>query len=329
MKLLPKIELHCHLDGSIRKETVLEFLKNDNLDLIYDEYDIESALIAPVDCESLDMYLEKFELPISILQVPENLERVTFEIMEDAAKENVKYIEIRFAPQLHTKRGMDYETIINSVSNGIKKAEKTYQIKGNIILSHLRHSSEEEFIKLIEEGAQFLNDKVVAVDLCGSEEEGFCKNFYNAIKHAKSLGYKITIHAGETGFESNIVEAIEILGSDRIGHGIAMMNNSEVMNLVKEKNIFVECCPTSNIQTKAITDIKLHPINDYMTYGIKTSINTDNRTVSDTNMSNEFKVISDNFDWNNERFKQLYEYSIEATFADEITKEWLKGFNTI
>lgn len=327
MNLMPKIELHCHLDGSLRKETVLEFIEKEKINIEADRIkNIEFELTAPISCDSLETYLEKFELPIALLQSAENLERVAFEIMEDAALENVKYMEIRFAPQLHIEKGLSYEDIISSVIKGINRAEKCYEIKGNIILSYLRNTPEEGFLEVIDAGYKFLGDKVVAVDLCGAEKIGFCKNFINSIKYAKSLGYQVTIHAGETGIAENIEDAVLTLGAKRIGHGIAMMNSSKILDLVKSENIFVECCPTSNVQTKAVSDIKLHPIDFYIKNGIKITINTDNRTVSDTNMENEFNLIKKEFLWTKEEYKKLYEYSVEASFADKYTKKWLSDF---
>lgn len=327
MNLMPKIELHCHLDGSLRKKTVLELIEKEKINIESDKINnIERELTAPVSCDSLEMYLERFELPIALLQSTENLERVAFEIMEDAALENVKYMEIRFAPQLHIEKGLSYQEVISSVIKGIKRAEQFYEIKGNIILSYLRNTPETGFIEVIDAGYKFLGDKVVAVDLCGAEKQGFCKDFIKSINYAKKMGYEVTIHAGETGIAENIEEAVVILGAKRIGHGIAMMNNQKILDLVKLKNIFVECCPTSNVQTKAVSDIKLHPIDFYIKNGIKITVNTDNRTVSNTNMGNEFNLIKKEFLWTKEEYRKLYEYSVEASFADKYTKEWLLNF---
>ena len=135
---LPKIELHCHLDGSLRVETAIELARKENIKLESYDYDnMKKLLVVPKECSSLDEYLTKFNVPISILQKPENLERVAFELMEDANKENIKYIEIRFAPLLHLKEGISQEEVIESVIRGIKKAELIYDIRGNVILSCL------------------------------------------------------------------------------------------------------------------------------------------------------------------------------------------------
>ncbi len=165
---MPKIELHCHLDGSLRDETVLEIVSGENLFSELSLSDIEKVkkvLVAPKDSDSLLDYLKSFDLPVGIMQTRESLERVSFELMEDAFEENIKYIEVRFAPLLHTKKGLDVKDVIESVLLGIHKAEEIYDIKGSLILGCMRNMSEEDAVLVIEEGKRFLEAGVVAVEL--------------------------------------------------------------------------------------------------------------------------------------------------------------------
>lgn len=322
---MPKIELHCHLDGSLRPETVYQWLKEMGALGNYNTVEaLSEVLIAPEDCDSLDTYLMRFDLPLKTLQTEAHLTQAAFEVMEDAAREGVKYMEIRFAPELHTRGGLQYDAIINAVVEGIRKAEALYEIKGNVILSYMRFSSEEGLIKLLDAGLPFLRKGVVAVDLCAGESLGFAKNFSKAMAYAKYLGYDITIHAGETGFVENIIEAIVLLGATRIGHGIAMAQHELTRNLVKEKGVYVECCPTSNVQTKAIQSLKEHPMDAYLKEGVLVTMNTDNRTVSDTTMTREFELLGSQFSWDVSKQRKIYLDSVEATFADLDTKMWLK-----
>ena len=299
-KDIPKIDLHCHLDGSVRAETVLNIIKKDNLEFSLNLKQIKKKLIAPSNCNSLNEYLKCFNLPIAVMQTKDNLERVSYELMEDAALENIKYIEIRFAPQQHKQNGLTTKEIIESVLVGMRKAEEQYDIKGNYILSCMRHLSAESAMKIIEDGRQFLNRGVVAIDLCGGEEVGFCHKFINPIKNARKYGYHITVHAGETGIGQNVIDAIQLLGAERIGHGIFIKDNKEAYDLVKEKKIILEICPTSNIQTKAINTYKEHPIYDFYNDKIMVTLNTDNRTVSDTTMTKECIEIEKAFSLKNQ-----------------------------
>ncbi|MDS0525980.1 adenosine deaminase [Clostridium sp. SHJSY1] len=322
---LPKIELHCHLDGSVRAETIIDIAKKENIVIpSYETEEIKKCIIAPSECTSLDDYLKAFSLPNLVMQSKESLRRITFELFEDAAKENVKYMEVRFAPVLHTVRGLEIEEIIESVIHGIKEAEEKYEISGNLILSCMRNMSEEKAIEVIEKGKNYLHKGVVAVDLCAGEEAGFCRKFKNAMDLARKYGYRITIHAGETGIGENVLEAVELLGAERIGHGVFIKDCPKAYEVVKEKNITLEMCPTSNVQTKAVKIINEHPIYDFYKDDIRVTINTDNRSVSDTCMSKEVQIISKEFDITYEDYKKVYYNSIEASFLDLDSKENLK-----
>lgn len=324
-QVFPKIELHCHLDGSLRPETIMSLAKQYGISHPHKNLEaLTQALVAPSDCESLDTYLERFVLPIQVLQYRETLTRAAYEVMEDAAKENVKYIEIRFAPQLHVQKGLRLDEIIQSVILGIRLAEEAYEIRGNVILSYLRNTDVIGLYDVIEAGRAFLNKGVVAVDLCGGERDRFAERFKAPILYAKELGYRVTIHAGETGISQNIMDAIDILKAERIGHGVAMINDPKVFKYVFDNGIAVECCPTSNVQTKAVRHIVEHPIDLFYKQGIAISVNTDNRTVSNTSMSDEFEVLANIFEWEAAHWYKLYEMSISASFANQDTKNWLK-----
>lgn len=324
---LPKIELHCHLDGSVRPETIIDIAKEEGISIPY--YDIENIkkeVTAPAECKSLDEYLKRFKIPNLVMQSKESLRRITFELLEDCAKENVKYIEVRFAPLLHTTNGLSIEEVIESVISGIKDAEEKYDIKGNIILSCMRFMSANKAFEVVEAGKKYLSKGVVAIDLCAAEDEGFCSKFIEPIALAREYEYRVTIHAGETGIGRNVLEAVELLGAERIGHGVFIKDCIEAYNVVKDKGITLEMCPTSNIQTKAIDSFKNHPIYDFYNNGIRVSVNTDNRTVSDTNMTKECHILLREFNITFEEYKQIYHNSVAAAFAPLETKEWLRKY---
>ena len=323
---LPKIELHCHLDGSVRVDTIIDIAKKEGIKLdSYERCDVEKMVQVPNDCISLNEYLKRFDLANKVMQSSKNIKRITFELLEDAQKENIKYIELRFAPLLHLDGGLNIEEVIQSVVDGITEAEKMYDIRGNIILSCMRTMSEEDAILVVEEGKKFLNKGVVAIDLAGPEEEGFVKKYKKAIELARSYGYNVTIHAGEAASGQNVIDAINILKAQRIGHGVRIKDMKDAYDLVKETGVVLEMCPTSNIQTKAIESFSKYPLYDFYKDGINLSINTDNRTVSNIDLSNEIKVISDEFNMSKEEYIDIYLNTVDATFSDELTKEWLRG----
>lgn len=320
---MPKIELHCHLDGSVRVETIIDIAEKEGIPLPSVDKDVlAKELIAPSECQSLDEYLKRFLLPNRVMQTKESLKRITFELFEDAAKENVKYLEVRFGPLLHTLKGLDIEEVIQSVIEGMREAKNRYEIKGNIILSCLRSMPVEGAFDVVEKGRKFLGKGVVAIDLCANEDEGFSERFIEPITLAKEYGYRVTIHAGETGIGKNVLEAIELLGAERIGHGIFIKDYPAAYKKVKEKQIVLEICPTSNVQTKAVNQFSEHPIYKFHEDGIKVTINTDNRTVSNTTMSKEIHIVDNEFTLSTEDYRQIYINSVDASFADQETKEW-------
>jgi len=324
---LPKIELHCHLDGSLRPETILDIAKKEGISIhCFDTDGIRKEITAPLECNSLNEYLQAFAIPNLVMQSKESLRRTTFELFEDAAQENVKYMEVRFAPLLHTTRGLEVEEIIESVIDGIKEAEEKYDIKGNLILSCMRSMSVDRAFEVVEKGKKFIGKGVVGIDLCASEDEGFCERFTEPIALARKYGYRVTIHAGETGIGKNVLEAVELLGAERIGHGVFIKDCIEAYKIVKERGVTLEMCITSNVQTKAVNSFNEHPIYDFYKDGIKVTINTDNRTVSDTNMIKESSIIHNEFKITYEDYKQIYYNSVDACFADLNTKEKLKKY---
>lgn len=323
-KELAKIDLHCHLDGSLRPETIVELAENGNIDLpCYDLKAVKELLIAPDTCQSLDEYLLRFDLPNKVMQTAENIERVAFELYEDAALENVKYMEVRFGPLLHTVKGLDIDTIIGSVVKGMKLAEEKYDIHGNIILTFLRTMDTDRIEEVLEIGRKYLNNGVCAVDLASSEVAGFSKIFKPYIDRAVEMGYKVTIHAGETGVGQNVTDAVKDLHAERIGHGIYIHNNDEAYDIVKSNGVALEICPTSNVQTKAVQSLESHPIIDFYLDNLNVTINTDNRTVSNTTMTIECEKVIKQFDLSFNDYKKIYIKSVDAAFATDEIKSLL------
>lgn len=327
LKKLPKIELHCHLDGSVRPQTIIDIAKEENIEIpSYELSEIENMVKVPFNCDSLVEYLKRFNLPNRVMQSKESLKRITFELLEDASNENLKYMEIRFAPLLHTLNGLSVSEVIESIIDGIKEAEEKYPIKANLILGCMRTMTLDDAIYVVEEGKKFLNKGVVAVDLCGAENEGFAIEFKEAIDLARSFGYRVTIHAGEAASGVNVLEAVEILKAERIGHGIGIRDLKEAYDMVKNKKIVLEMCPTSNVQTKAVNSFEDHPFYKFYKDGLKVTLNTDNRTVSNINLTKEFNNVDNVFEMSEEDYKNLYLISVDSTFADDNTKQWLREF---
>lgn len=328
-KALPKIDLHCHLDGSVRPETLHELAIERNINVPEIEA-LRTSLIAPEDCPSLDEYLKRFDLANQVMQDEASIERITFEVYEDAALENIKYLEVRFGPLLHVLKDLSIDQVIQSVLRGMHQAEEKYDIKGGIILSVLRTMNTHRVNELLEIGAKYLDKGVVAFDLASSEVADFASKFKPFADYAKSLGYKITIHAGETGIGQNVLEAIEMLHAERIGHGIHIKGHKGAYDAVKTGEVVLEVCPTSNVQTKAVPSMSEHPVNEFYQDDLLVSINTDNRTVSNTNMSKEVERVFNTFNLTMTDYKVIYTNSVKRAFTtDEVKQDLMSRIETL
>ncbi|WP_281561634.1 adenosine deaminase [Thalassomonas sp. RHCl1] len=324
---VPKIDLHCHLDGSVRPQTIIELARLQGLSLPSEDIDeIKALMVAPETCPNLDEYLSRFELPLSVMQTQEAIERISYEVFEDAAKENVKYLEVRFGPQLHQQQGLTFKQIIDSAVKGMRKAEKLYDIHGNYILSILRTFAKDKINDIIDAGAKHLNDGVVAFDLAGSELPGFCHEFIPYAQYAIEKGYRVTIHAGEQGSGQNVHDAVSLLGAERIGHGIHIKGHQQAYDLVKNQAIALETCPSSNVQTKAVDALSDHPVKAFHKDGVLITINTDNRTVSNTTMTDEVRKVVEEFNLSQQEYFDIYKVSVEHSFASEAVKQHLLSF---
>ncbi len=321
---LPKIDLHCHLDGSVRPQTIIELAHQQGITLPSDNVDeIKTLMVAPETCVNLDEYLKRFELPLSVMQTAAGIERISFELFEDAAKENVKYLEVRFGPLLHLEKGLSLDEILGSAVKGMKEAEKQYDINGNYILSILRHMPKDTIKGVIDAGEKYLNKGVVAFDLAGGELSGFCHEFVPYAQYAVEKGYRVTIHAGEQGDGQNVHDAVSLLSAERIGHGIHIKGHAQAYDLVKSEAVALETCPSSNVQTKAVDDLSSHPIKAFYQDGVLITINTDNRTVSNTTMTDEVRKVMEEFSLSREDYFNIYKVSVEHSFASESVKQHL------
>ncbi|EGA64927.1 adenosine deaminase [Vibrio brasiliensis] len=324
---LPKIDLHCHLDGSLRPQTVIDLAAEQNIELPSTDAEvIKEMMVAPETCPNLQEYLDRFALPIKVMQTAEGIERISFELFEDAAKENVKYLEVRFAPHLHIQQGLSHEQIIESAVKGMKRAEALYDIKGNYILSAVKFLPSDTIPPVLDAGEKFLGNGVVAFDLAGSELDNFAHDYVTYTQYARDKGYRITIHAGEQGCGQNVYDAIELLGAERIGHGVAIKDHEQAYQRVKQDVVGLEACPSSNVQTKAIPELKLHPLKEFHKDGLPVTINTDNRTVSNTTMTQEVEKVMELFDLTAEDYAQIYRASVEQCFASDEVKQKLMQY---
>lgn len=309
---MKKIELHLHLDGSVQIDTIKKIKNTSD--------DIKSKLIAKDKCNNLSEYLEKFDLPIECMQTKDNLKLIAKELVDYLEKENVIYSEIRFAPMFHTKKGLTYESVVESVLEGLKSNNK---VKTNLILCMMRGALESDNIHTIEVCEKYLNKGVCALDLAGAEDKYPLSNYVSLFEIIRKKNIPFTIHAGENGDYNEVLLAIR-LGAKRIGHGIHAIDDANTLNLLKEKNILLEICPTSNVQTNSVSEYKDHPIYKLYKNDIKVCINTDNKTVSNITLSEEYNKLLNTFPITENDLINMNINAINASFLSIEEKEQLK-----
>ena len=324
------IELHVHLDGSLRPETIWELaMIRDGKAPAADLEGLVTLMQAPVPCSSLSEYLSRFALPLNYLQTDVALERVAFELTEDLAREGVEYAEIRFAPQLSTELGLSQMEVTEAVAAGVKRGMAAYPgIKAGLLLCCMRGSDEgtaRNNMETLKTAADCVKDGekgriVCGVDLAGDESEYQNELFLEYFKKAGRMDIPLTVHAGECKRVQNIELAMEN-GAKRIGHGIAMRGNYELQELLCKKGIGVELCPGSNLQTGAVASAEEYPFREFLKNGVKISVNTDNRTVTNTTMIKELKFLDTHFGLSAEDAGRLMMNAIETSFAGNSVKE--------
>lgn len=321
---LPKFDLHVHLDGSMRLDTVIELAKALPPERRFpSDVDLRKGLTPPQRC-TLEEYLRAFSITVGVLQSKAALERAAYELCEDAAGENVIYMEIRFAPLLHVQQGLSPNQVIESVLAGMRRAETAYPIHTGLIVCGLKQEPPESSIQTAQLGAEYRNKGVVGFDLAGPEN-GFPPALHHeAIEIARRSGLQVTIHAGEGCCPAHIREAID-LGAERIGHGVYLYQDLETEKIVRERKIPLEVCPTSNLQISGVMDsYSEHPFVRYLDEGIPVTINTDNRLMSRIDVTHELERMIDAFSLTHDQVKGILLNSANAAFASEEVRTKLR-----
>ena len=292
----PKAELHCHLDGSLRLETLLDLArKQGKLNLLpADNVEELDAILQQIDdSETLEAYLAWFRYSIPLMQTPEALRRIAYELAEDNARENVRYLEVRYGPILHTEEGLTLEQVNDAVLDGLRQAEKDFNIRTAIIVCGLRDRYESASLRQAELAVAYRKRGVVAFDLAGGEAGHPPKHHLHAFYYARNHLLNLTVHAGESFGPESIHQGIFYCGAHRIGHGITLERDPALMEYFVNHQIPLEICPTSNVQTHVVPSYEMHPLKRYVEAGIPVTINTDNRLFSRTSVTNELWYAHD------------------------------------
>ena len=321
---LPKVDLHCHLDGSIRPETMWDILEAEKANPFKDLEELKANVSVPLDCSGLVEYLKCFDYVLAHLQKPEYIKRIAYEIGQDAAGENVRRVELRFSPILHTAKGSTAEEITEAAIEGARESSLDNNISIGVIVCCIREKPPELSTKVAEIAAAYKGSGVSGMDLAGDEKNYLSGIHHEAFRIAHENGVNITVHAGEVMGPETIKYAIDVLGARRIGHGLNLRKDPAIMEEVRKKEIPLEMCLTSNVHTKAIDSFENHPLKYYLDSGVRVTINTDNRLMSDTDMTTEFRRANRYLKLGLDDFRKIILNGVEAAFMTDNEKNKLR-----
>ncbi len=296
---LPKTDLHVHLDGSLRTETMIELAREYGKPLPAWEPDALRDHMVVADARNLVDYLARFEITLSVLQTADALERAAYELAADSAKENVRYVEVRYSPVLNTREGLSLEEAVEAPLRGLRRAERDFGIRTGVIICALRHMEPEVSLRLADLAVQFRGRGVVAFDLAGPEDQYPPKRHLEAFRRVSKANLALTIHAGEAYGPESIGQAIHTCGARRIGHGTTLIRDDVLLEYVRDFRIPIEVCLTSNAQTRAVPHLEDHPARAYYERGVTITLSTDNRLMSGTTVTDEFMIAHEKLglDW--------------------------------
>jgi adenosine deaminase len=326
IKKIPKVELHDHLDGSVRAETIIELADKYKVELPEtDSRELTKWFRRGSDRKSLSLYLEGFGVTLSIMQTAEALERIAYEHILTHNEENVVYSEIRFAPILHQEKGLNFEAIVESVLKGLERGRKETGVEFGLILCAMRHQDFKISLEIAELAVAFRDRGVVGFDIAGDENGHPPKKHLDAFQYIRNRNFNITIHAGEAFGIESIWQALQICGAHRIGHATRLIEDITIQgtriekmgslaNIIRDKRIPMEICLSSNVQTGATKNFDEHPFQVFYRNGFRVFLCTDNRLMSDTSLTKEMTLAVKHYNLNLRDLEKLTLNAMKSAF---------------
>ncbi|HEM9291654.1 TPA: adenosine deaminase [Streptococcus agalactiae] len=322
LKELAKAELHCHLDGSLSLPAIRKLANMADIILPSSDKELRKYVIAPAQTESLVDYLKTFEFIRPLLQTKEALRFAAYDVARQAALENVIYIEVRFAPELSMDKGLTASDTVLAVLEGLADAQKEFNIVARALVCGMRQSSHKTTKDIIKHIVDLAPKGLVGFDFAGDEFSYPTDSLVDLIQEVKRSGYPMTLHAGECGCAKHIADSLN-LGIKRMGHVTALTGQRDLIKRFVEEDAVAEMCLTSNLQTKAASSIQSFPYQELYDAGGKITINTDNRTVSDTNLTKEYSLFVTYFGTKIEDFLVFNQNAVKASFTSDSEKDTL------
>ncbi|HEP1802376.1 TPA: adenosine deaminase [Streptococcus suis] len=316
---LAKTELHCHLDGSLSLGVIRQLAQMAKITIPAEDEALRKLVSVHGKVDSLMAYLKLFDFVRPLLQTATALELAAYDLVRQAASDKVIYIELRFAPELSTDKDLTILEAVKAVLRGMEKAQKEFDLVAKLLVCGLKQTDPRQTREIFSVIADLAPEGLVGFDFAGNEADYPTHELAELIDYTQSLGYPMTFHAGECGCVINVIQALE-LGIRRIGHGTALTRNPEAIQAFVNSGATLEMCLTSNLQTGAAQTLADFPYEQLVQAGAKITINTDNRTVSNTNLNKEYQLFVEYFGTTKEEFYQFNRNAIQASFASEEEK---------
>jgi adenosine deaminase len=288
LRRLPKAELHCHLDGSLRPATMLELAEERGVSMPASDAESLREYMTVSDARNLEEYLERFAVTLSVMQSESALERVAYELAEDAAHDGVRYLEVRYAPVLNVREGLSLEQAVEAPLRGLARAEREHGVIGRVIVTAIRNMSPGVSQELAELAVAYRHKGVVGFDLAGGELGHPARAHARAFEYARSHDLACTCHAGEGDGPDSVRQAVHVCGAHRIGHATRLIEDTSLTDYCNDHRITLEICLTSNVQTRVAPSYELHPFREYFDRGLNVVLNTDNRLMSGVTLTDEY-----------------------------------------
>lgn len=319
---LPKVELHRHLEGSLRLTTMLDIARQHGVTVPVSMFNLSGLVqVQDQDPMTFSNFLDKFKTLRLFYKSPDVIHRVTAEAVEDAAKDNIRYLELRFTPvALSRAEGFPLHDVMEWVITAARDAAQKHNIKVGLIASVNRHESPELAEQVAWLATEHIKNGLTGLDLAGNEAEFKSNPFREIFKEAKQSGLHVTIHAGEWGPAENVRDAIENLGAERIGHGVRVMEDPNIVALARERKTVFEVCVTSNFQSGVVNELRAHPLPRMIEAGLVTTINTDDPSVSRITLSREIQHIFEDLGISLDTIKQCTVNAAQAAFLPDVEK---------
>ena len=326
---IPKTEIHIHLEGSIRTQTIIDIAREYNLKLpSYEASELDRHVKVYDQLKNLETVLEAFAIFQNSITSPEVVERIAWELFEDSARQNIKLFEVRFSPDwAFHGHSLDWDQCLEGLVRAKSRAEAEFDMAIGYIAITSRSMGPASCVKTVDWAIRH-REHILGIDLADSERDFPLRKFVPSVRKAKEAGLKVTIHTGEDTPASFVKETIELADPDRIGHGIHAIEDMQVVELLKERNITLEVNPWSNYLTNSVRTIEEHPLKQLFDLGVKVTINSDDPEVLETNLNNEYRIAHEILGMRMDEIAACNRFAYEASFIpeDEKKRVWEKYF---